>query len=941
MNRSRPNTWIKQIALLSLSVVMLGKAHATTPANLAAAAAEPAANASGNVGANINGAPRTPIFEYSGFNPAMLSGASDNIDVTRYTLGNVVQPGNYRVDVYTNKQWLGRRDIEVKAIPGTDRTQPCVTKGLLEQLGVNVKSLPDPVEFAELKNDACVDVAAKIPAATVDFDSGDLKLVVSIPQLYLTRISRSYVSPEEWEEGINAGFLSYNVNSYRNSLLGSTEQVYAGLNLGINLEGWRLRYNTSYNNSQSGGQSNSTNSVASSNPNSGLTTTNIGTAAGLTGVTNIGTTLGTNQAASSNGISVDGSVQQSSRWQTINAYAQHDVTSLKSQLTLGDAYSNGDLFNSVAFRGAMLASDDRMLPESQRGYAPVIRGVAETNAKVTIRQGGNIVYETTVPPGEFKIEDMYNSSFAGDFVVQISEADGRQKQYVVPYSAGVLLLRPDASRYSAVVGKLMNVVQHDAPLFGEFTYQRGFLKGITAYAGIIASSYYDSFQVGEALNTSYGAISLDLTRSLTKQLPRDNSILGHSWRLSYSKIVEQTKTNFSMAAYRYSTSDFMTLSDAAILNTQPSDSAGTSQRLVPRSTFQLSLNQPLADGLGTLYASGTAQRYWDGQPSAVNYQAGYTNGFSWGNLGVSIGRTIDAFGIYHNLWTVGLNFPIGDQGSIRHPTLNTTTTYGDHQTSTQVALNGTLGENSRTSYNLYDNYAGASEFSNASSNNVGAGMQYSGQFGQIGGSYSTGKSTQTSVNASGALIVHSGGVLLSPSLGETVGIVYAPGAEGATVNSSYSNKVGSNGYAIVPFLTPYITNEVVLDPKGSSINVELETTSKQIAPRAGAIVLLKFSTTIGRAVLMTLLRNDGQALPLGATVLDEKGKDIGMLAQGGRFFNRTLAEHGSLTIKWGSESDQQCTTSYTIPPETEKQTDQPYQQLTLTCATPQQELVTK
>ena len=80
MNRSRPNTWIKQIALLSLSVVMLGKAHATTPANLAAAAAEPAANASGNVGANINGAPRTPIFEYSGFNRSMPRRENDGSD---------------------------------------------------------------------------------------------------------------------------------------------------------------------------------------------------------------------------------------------------------------------------------------------------------------------------------------------------------------------------------------------------------------------------------------------------------------------------------------------------------------------------------------------------------------------------------------------------------------------------------------------------------------------------------------------------------------------------------------------------------------------------------------------------------------------------------------------------------------------------------------------
>ncbi len=38
-----------------------------------------------------------------------------------------------------------------------------------------------------------------------------------------------------------------------------------------------------------------------------------------------------------------------------------------------------------------------MFPDGMRSYAPEIRGVAQSNALVTVRQGSNI-YQTTVPP---------------------------------------------------------------------------------------------------------------------------------------------------------------------------------------------------------------------------------------------------------------------------------------------------------------------------------------------------------------------------------------------------------------------------------------------------------------------------------------------------------------------------------------------------------------
>ncbi len=43
----------------------------------------------------------------------------------------------------------------------------------------------------------------------------------------------------------------------------------------------------------------------------------------------------------------------------------------KSRLTVGESYTPSDIFDSVPFRGLMLASDENMVPYSQREFAPV------------------------------------------------------------------------------------------------------------------------------------------------------------------------------------------------------------------------------------------------------------------------------------------------------------------------------------------------------------------------------------------------------------------------------------------------------------------------------------------------------------------------------------------------------------------------------------------
>ncbi|MCU8651375.1 fimbria/pilus outer membrane usher protein, partial [Escherichia coli] len=134
-------------------------------------------------------------------------------------------------------------------------------------------------------------------------------------------------------------------------------------------------------------------------------------------------------------------------------YLQRDIPAIRSQVIVGDACTTGETFDSVNVRGMRLYSDSRMLPSVLASYAPTIRGVANSNAKVTVTQNGYKIYESTVPPGEFVIDDLSPSGFGSELVITIEEADGSKRSFTQPFSSVVQLQRPGVGRWDISAGQ--------------------------------------------------------------------------------------------------------------------------------------------------------------------------------------------------------------------------------------------------------------------------------------------------------------------------------------------------------------------------------------------------------------------------------------------------------------------------------------------------------
>lgn len=82
--------------------------------------------------------------------------------------------------------------------------------------------------------------------------------------------------------------------------------------------------------------------------------------------------------------------QSKSDYQETSTYLQRAFPKYRGVLTLGDSFTNGEVFDSIGYRGIDFSSDDRMLPNSMLGYAPRIRGNAKPMQKLKFVNKANL-----------------------------------------------------------------------------------------------------------------------------------------------------------------------------------------------------------------------------------------------------------------------------------------------------------------------------------------------------------------------------------------------------------------------------------------------------------------------------------------------------------------------------------------------------------------------
>lgn len=776
-----------------------------------------------------------------------------------------VLPGHYaKIPVIVNGYRVGESGVLISE--RNKKSVICLSKSILDQAGFIDEYIK---KFSILeKNKPCVSLTDIAPDAIVKLNS-DLLLDFNVPQALLKDRNSGVISESALDRGEPVLFTNYTANYFHNKQTGTSsgdsDYVYLNLNGGVNLGLWQYRQLSSY----SYNKSRST-----------------------------------------------GSSMTSSNWNSVQSYFQRPLYSLKSNLKLGKTSTTGQFFGGLMYTGVELSSDESMYPLSEQGYAPVITGIAKSNALIEVRQNNIIVYQTTVPPGPFDIRSLNSTSYNGDLNVTVTEADGSKNSFVVPFAAVPDSVRAGKVKYTFSSGKTRDLVVNK--MFMDTALQYGLNNTLTLGGGFRAASGYAASTISNVFATRIGAFGVNLTYSNANLGGQVGVKQGWMTNLTYSKTFQPTNTNIALAGYRYSTEGYREFSDYVyeqhyLKTGSASDWGANTYQQKYRLTA--AVYQPLGD-FGNLSLSASTQEYNSGRSRDIYYQANYSKMlFNRVNMSVSVTRqkrgSYDRYNnqpaVYDTVTMLSFDIPLGNSGT----SLSSSVYFDkDNGNQFQTSLSGNFGEQEQPyNYSM-----------NVSHNEKGSQTAYSGSLykqysvASVSVNAATGQNyNQIGLGAMGAVVVHTGGVILGPYLGNTFGIVEAKGAAGAKVYNGQGASINSNGYALVPALMPYRYNSVGITSDGmANNNVDIDASEQRVAPYSGAAVKIKFNTSQGYPLLVRLMTKNNVVIPIGAAITDVKGNNIGLVGQNNQAYFRATDNKGSITVTWGDKPDEKCVANYQI-----------------------------
>ncbi|HIB2410649.1 TPA: outer membrane usher protein, partial [Escherichia coli] len=435
------------------------------------------------------------------------------IDLKRFSSQGYVEPGKYNLTVQVNKQPLpDEYDIFWYASEKeAGKTYACLTPALLAQFGLK-EEIAKNLQWS--RNGECL-APGQLEGIDIKADLSQSALLISLPQAYLEYSDMDWDPPSRWDDGIPGLIADYSINAqtrHDEQSGDDSNDISGNGTVGANLGPWRLRadWQTDYQHTRSGDDDEDS----------------------------------------------DGNSTQRN-WEWSRYYAWRALPSLKAKLALGEDYLNSDIFDGFNYVGGSVSTDDQMLPPNLRGYAPDISGVAHTTAKVTVSQMGRVIYETQVPAGPFRIQDL-GDSVSGTLHVRIEEQNGQVQEYDISTASMPFLTRQGQVRYKVMMGRPQEWGHNIVGGFfsgGEASW--GIANGWSLYGGALADENYQSAAIGVGRDLSvFGAMAFDVTHShvrLDENTAYDNRTLdGNSFRVSYAKDFDELDSRVTFAGYRFS-----------------------------------------------------------------------------------------------------------------------------------------------------------------------------------------------------------------------------------------------------------------------------------------------------------------------------------------------------------------------------------------------------
>lgn len=767
----------------------------------------------------------------------------ENLDLGVFASANFIMPGQYNLMVHVNSHTLTEFPVDY-LLTGDDskNSVACLSPALVNELGLKESVLRS---LTWQHDGACLNLDS-VPGMQARGDLGTTALYVSIPQDQLEYTAANWDPPSRWDEGIAGVLFDYNLNAQtteRTQGKGRNDHLSGNGTAGINLGAWRFRGDWQTQMQRGAGQPS----------------------------------------------------QQQFAWSRF--YALRAVPSLRSNLILGEDYLDSNLFGSFRYTGGNLSTNDNMLPPNLRGYAPEVRGVARTNARVVILQQGRVLYDTQVPPGAFRIQDL-NDAVSGQLDVRVEEQDGSTQEFQIDTASIPYLTRPGTMRYKLAAGKPSDWEhQIDGATFATGEFSWGVSNGWSLYGGGLGAKDYGSLAMGVGRDLmAFGALSFDVTQSRAT-LREHDSLSGKSYRASYSKRFDEYDSQVTFAGYRFSEKNYMSMNEFI--------EAGRRGRPLNQSKelYTATLSKQFRDSALSVYFNYNHQTYWSSQASD-RYSLSLSRYFDVGGL-KNLSLSLTAYQNKANESSEGgaylsISLPWDSTGSFSYSS----------------SVNRGEGSHSLSYYDRIDerNHYMLSVSSSPSGTTASGFLSHDGDQAQVvaNASYQAGEYTSAGLSMQGGATFTGQGAALHRSslMGGTRLLVDTQGVADIPVRGNGGvTRTNRFGKAVITDVNSYYRNQanIVLDSLADDIEATQSITQATLTE--GAIGYRSFDVIAGQKSMVIILMANRRAPPFGATAQNSRGQETGIVGEEGLTYLSGMKPGEIMSLRW--DGSERC--NFTLP----------------------------
>lgn len=524
---------------------------------------------------------------------------------------------------------------------------------------------------------------------------------------------------------------------------------------------------------------------------------------------------------------------------------------------VGDFISGGlSWTRPVRLGGVQISQDFSMRPDLVIFPLPSLAGVAAVPSTVDVLLNGSKVLSSQVPAGPFQAPQLPVVTGAGQVVMSVTDALGRQVTTTLPFYASSSLLAQGLHTSSLEVGfvrRNWGVISNDygAPA-GAVTWRRGFTPHLTVEAHAEGTSGQLMAGAGLVANAfDLGTVNVAVAAS------RAAGRTGASFSFGAERQTHSLSFGIQAVLSERDFRDLAAMNGDTILKRQVSANVG------------LSLGRWGSLGFAYAQIDRSAAAAVAISPSGPLAASQHTQVVT-GNYSVQLGRAY----IYANVFkdfakgggrgaTIGVTMPLGRRGSATASANPAAAPYAQVQVQQSVTSIGDWG---------YQAFVGA-----GGREHVFGQGQYKSPWGLLtAGVDALGGQASGRLEAQGAVSLIDRRLFASNTINDSFAVVDTRGVKNVKVE--YENReVGrtdSGGRILVPDLRSFEVNRLSIDPADLPLDVAVGETSREVRPPDRSGIVVVFPIRRVRAALVTLVDETGAPIPLGSTaVLASRGAE--------------------------------------------------------------------